>query len=43
MSNIDPENFRNPNDQPDVEDFMRDAQEKRKLLERWAKYFPHEQ
>ena len=22
---------------------MKDAQEKRKLLERWAKYFPHEQ
>ncbi len=29
-------------DDPTVEDFMSDFKEKRKLLVRWASYFPHE-
>lgn len=27
---------------PDVNDFLQDHKEKRKLLERWPHYFPHE-
>ena len=28
--------------EPDVNDFLQDHKEKRKLLERWPHYFPHE-
>jgi hypothetical protein len=38
MSNNNPQNGTGAN----VEDFLHDHQEKRKLLDRWPHYFPHE-
>lgn len=29
-------------DEPNVDDFLRDHKEKKKLLDRWPHYFPHE-
>ena len=40
MSNIAPQGP--AGGQPDVNDFLQDHKEKRKLLERWPHYFPHE-